>query len=628
MGIVDKAVINLAYLAKENGSYLIILFLIIVPVLLYLHLLKKQGNNPFNKACLRKRGPVELDSTKRDSVLKQGFTSKKVPSDLDAVVVGSGIGGLSCAALLAKAGQKVLVLEQHDQAGGCCHTFIEDGYEFDVGIHYVGEVEGNTLTQTYIDQITEGQLGWAPVEDCIDRVELGTGDDRSTHDVLKGKENWKNELKSSFPYDHAAIDKYFNAMKEVRKVFPHNFMIKILPLWLVKFLLKTGLFGLMSNLPKYTGKSLQDFMDEITDNKRLQAALCYSFGDYGTQPRETPMLMQLVLMQHYTYGGYYPIGGASEIAYHIIPVIEKNGGKVLVRANVTEILLDDNGTAVGVSVSKGSEDVKIYAKSVISAAGVINTYKRMLPKHVSQKLDLENTLFQKVESGNAALSVFVGLKGSNEELGLKATNTWAFSGVDLNKLMDDYIALPAEEVGKSDIPLLFISFPSTKDPLWNEKSPGKSNCTIVTLGNWDWFAKWEDERVKKRGEDYDDLKNRLAEKIWEQTCRFYPQLKDKRDYFDVGTPLTNNYYIGSPKGEIYGLDHSMSRFDPAISCQLRPATPIPGLYLTGQDIATCGFAGALYSGLLTAATLVNRNLMTDLVTLTKELRRDAKSKTE
>lgn len=63
-----------------------------------------------------------------------GFLVSKVPEDLDAIVIGSGIGGLGLAVLLAKVGKKVLVLEQHDRAGGCCHTFSEKGYEFDVGL--------------------------------------------------------------------------------------------------------------------------------------------------------------------------------------------------------------------------------------------------------------------------------------------------------------------------------------------------------------------------------------------------------------------------------------------------------------------------------------------------------------
>ena len=62
-----------------------------------------------------------------------GFQAKKIPENLDAIVIGSGMGGLSAAAILAKSGKKVLVLEQHDQAGGCCHTFVEEGFEFDVG---------------------------------------------------------------------------------------------------------------------------------------------------------------------------------------------------------------------------------------------------------------------------------------------------------------------------------------------------------------------------------------------------------------------------------------------------------------------------------------------------------------
>ena len=82
-----------------------------------------------------------------------------------------------------------------------------------MGIHYVGEVTGNTLTHIYLDQITEGQLGWSPVEDVIDCVELGTADNRTTHKVPKGRDTWKNELKSKFPDDHAAIDKYFAAMR-------------------------------------------------------------------------------------------------------------------------------------------------------------------------------------------------------------------------------------------------------------------------------------------------------------------------------------------------------------------------------------------------------------------------------
>ncbi|XP_057316646.1 all-trans-retinol 13,14-reductase-like [Hydractinia symbiolongicarpus] len=626
MAIVNKLFFHLlSFMRSQSVFNLIVIYTVATIIIWRLFFKKKRGPNPFSKECIRPRRPLVVDKEKRDAVIKQGFTGKKIPKDIDVIVVGSGIGGLSCAALLAKAGKKVLVLEQHDQAGGCCHTFIEKGYEFDVGIHYIGEVHGNTLTQTFIDQITEGQLGWAPVEDVIDRVELGVGDDNTSHDVLKGRENWKQELKNKFPNEHDAIDKFFCAMKKARRLYPQTFLLKMLPLSLVNVLLKTGIFNLLSDLPKYINKSTGEFLDELTSNKRLKAALCYSFGDYGTQPRESPILMQLMLLQHYTHGGYYPIGGSSEIAFNIIPVIEKNGGKVLVRANVTQILIDENGKANGVSVNKGGEDFKIYAPMVISAAGYINTFENLVPDSVKNNVDIQSVL-KKVQSGWGAISIFVGLDGTNEELNLKATNTWAMAEIDLDKGVDEFLSLPAEKAGESDIPLLFISFPSTKDPTWNERYPGKSNCTIVTLVNWEWFQNWKDERVMKRGESYDELKMRIGEKAWEQTLKFYPQLKGKRKYFDVGTPLSNKYYIASPKGEIYGLDHTLSRFDLSVSARLRASTPVPGLYLTGQDVSTCGFAGALYAGLLTASTVLNRNLINDLIAVKKEVKREASKK--
>ena len=273
-------------------------------------------------------------------------------------------------------------------------------------------------------------------------------------------------------------------------------------------------------------------------------------------------------------------------------------------------------------MTKGGEEHFIQAPMVISGAGVLNTFQHM----VKDKKFYPESLLKKVKSGHGAISIFAGLDGTNEELGLKNTNTWAMSNINLDKGLDEFLATPAEKVGTEDIPLLFISFPSTKDPSWNERFPGKSNCTIVTLGNWEWFQEWEGERVGKRGTDYDDLKMRVAEKAWEQTCRFYPQIKDRRVYFDVGTPLTNKYYIGSPKGEIYGLDHDLNRFNLLTSAELRPTTSVEGLYLTGQDISTCGFAGGLYAGLLTASVVLNRNVMADLVSCTKQTRKLAAGK--
>ena len=101
--------------------------------------------------------------------------------------------------------------------------------------------------------------------------------------------------------------------------------------------------------------------------------------------------------------------------------------------------------------------------------------------------------------------------------------------------------------------------------------------------------------------------------MWDAVLDLYPQLRDAVEYFDVGTPLSNRHYLGSPQGELYGADHDLGRFTPAAVAALRPATPLPGLLLTGQDVFSCGFAGAMFGGLLAAATALRRNLFADLL---------------
>ena len=263
----------------------------------------------------------------------------------------------------------------------------------------------------------------------------------------------------------------------------------------------------------------------------------------------------------------------------------------------------------------------VHAPVVISAVGIYNTFETLLSE--SEALPDKALLKTKaVRHGFGAMSVYVGLKGTKEEFGVKASNVWAFTDNDLDKITREFLQLDANTAGTKDIPLLFISFPSTKDPEWENRHPGKTTCTIITLAPYEWFESWENERVMKRGEEYEEIKNRIGKRIWEQTCKFFPQVHDRVDFFDVGSPLTNKYYIASPRGEIYGIDHHVDRFSPQAAVKLRPETSIRGLYLTGQDILSCGFAGAMFSGVITASAVLKRNLFADMGRLQKALKKE------
>jgi len=270
-------------------------------------------------------------------------------------------------------------------------------------------------------------------------------------------------------------------------------------------------------------------------------------------------------------------------------------------------------------VIKGGEAYPIFSPVVISAAGLFNTFRHLLPIETARKSYFFG-LCDQLEPGLAAMSVFVGLNASNEELNLPKTNTWAF--VDPEACFDfqeSYANKSIEEVlsGGSPPPLLFISFPSTKDPEWDLRHPaGKSTAAIITLASWKWFQDFKDTNSGRRGDKYEEIKANLGDAMLERTLELFPQLKNNVDLVDIGTPVTNNYYLRAQKGEIYGLDHGLGRFgDPWTVARMRPATDVPGLFLAGQDVLTCGVTGAAFSGLIASCAVLNRNVAADLENL-------------
>uniref|UniRef100_A0A673IYX7 All-trans-retinol 13,14-reductase n=1 Tax=Sinocyclocheilus rhinocerous TaxID=307959 RepID=A0A673IYX7_9TELE len=580
----------------------VVVISLVLVAILFKYVLGTSGPNPF---AIDTREPLKtmvFDRKLKNKVLKQGFLASKVPQDLDAVVVGSGIGGLAIAVLLAKVGKKVLVLEQHDRAGGCCHTFTERGFEFDVGIHYIGELLDHKPFRCVVDQLTNGQLQWDPLENPFDKVVLGPPENRRIYPIYSGKKRYIDELKKCFPGEEKAIDEYVRLSKKVANGVWFMVLLKLLPTPLAKFLVRTGLASRLSSFFRYASRSLTDVVSELTQNKDLRAVMSYIFGTYGKMPKDASFSLHSLLLCHYLNGAWYPKGGASEIAYHMIPIIEKAGGAVLVRAPVNRILLNDVKEAIGVSVLKGQEEVHVHAPLVISDAGIFNTYERLLPKDVQTMSAIQKQLSM-VQHGDGGLSIFIGVDGTKEELGLKADNYFIFPENNLDEL---------EESCKK-VPIIFVASPSAKDSTWPERSPGKSTVSVVSFANYAWFEEWKDDKVKNRSIDYKELKEAIINNILEAVTEIYPKIKDRIEYVDAGTPITNQHYIAAPEGEIYGIDHDIARFNVELNATIRPQTPIKNLFLTGQDVLFCGFAGALTGALTCGSVILNRNLHLDRV---------------
>uniref|UniRef100_A0A8C3CAJ6 All-trans-retinol 13,14-reductase n=1 Tax=Cairina moschata TaxID=8855 RepID=A0A8C3CAJ6_CAIMO len=529
--------------------------------------------------------PVAILGAPAEDPAPAVFSADKVPAGLDAIIIGSGIGGLAAAVLLAKAGRRVLVLEQHGKLGGCCHTFSEKGFEFDAGIHYVGQMHEGSMTRFIVDQLTEGQLEWVPMPAAYDAVVLGEPRRSRAHRVLTGEKEYFNGLRERFPGETAAINKFEQLTKSVVSGMKAVGILKLLPLPLARLLCRSGLLPWLSPFCRMASRSLKDVVDGLTANAELRAILSYIFPTYGVLPSKASFSMHSVLVNHYLHGAWYPKGGAGEIAFHTIPIIQRAGGNVLGRAPVQSILLDSQGKACGVSVKKGQEVVKIFAPTIISDAGLFNTYERLLPAEARALPEIQSQLGM-VKHGEAGFSVFVGLTGSSQELGLEATNYFVYPGNNLDEIMKRYLTSSRDEAAKS-IPFLFVTCPSAKDPTWEMRHPGKSTLAIVTFAKYEWFEEWKDEPVNKRGDAYEDLKKTFVDAVMEVVFKLYPNIEDKIEYISGGSPLTNQHYIASPRGEIYGIDHDTTRMRAEAIATMRPQTVVPNLYLTAVPAMWC-----------------------------------------
>ncbi len=524
-----------------------------------------------------------------------GVSYKQHPpvGQFDVIVIGSGMGGLAAAAFLGKhGGKRVLVLERHYMAGGYTHVFRRRDYEWDVGLHYIGQVhDPGSDSRRVFDDMTNAKLAWARMPEVYDRIIIA---DR-TYDLVAGADRLRESLQRSFPREARAIARYLEIVRACTRRSTLYFMDKVIPAPLARII------GPLMRAPflRYARQTTLDVLQGLTHDRELIAVLTGQYGDYGLPPAQSSFAMHAAVVAHYLEGAAYPVGGAAQIATTVAPVIEAAGGAVLVNAEVGEILVERN-RVVGVQMADGR---KLQAPIVISDAGVANTFGRLLPKEMANRMGF-GALLASLRPSVAHLCLYVGLKHTAEELGLTGTNLWIYPDADHDGNFARFLRDP-----EAPFPTVYISFPSAKDPSFQDRFPGRATIEVIIPAPYEWFEPWSATRWKRRGSEYEDFKARFAERLLEQLYIHVPSVRGKVDYSELSTPLSTRHFSGHPRGEMYGLSPMPERF----RMRLRSQTSVRGLYLTGQDLAMAGVVGALYSGAMAASAVLRRNVLREIL---------------
>ena len=530
-------------------------------------------------------------------VLADRYSAEKVPADLDTLVIGSGMSGLTSAAVLSRMGRRVLVLEQHYVAGGGTHMFqLAGGLEFDSGLHYLVPYSGHLLWLAAGGKempVRFERMG--EPDGTFDRIAIGA----DPPFAIKDDEAHLPDLFARFPERRSEIEEYLRVSDRVLKRFPLFVLSKLLPAWLRR---PWHRFVLGKTWKQYAGRTIKEVLQEITDDPRLAGLLAGQWIDTGSTPdRSSFMLGACVARGLAIEGGAYPAGGSAQMAECLVRVIEAAGGRVLVRANVREILVDGRtDRATGVELCDGST---ISCKEVISSVGYHNTFGKLVSEDVSKRLEIPRRL----PIGNSCgfVMVNIGLRGSAEELGLTCANLWvhpARADGDMFGAVEDFMADPYDP---EHDPMVMITFPSIKDQEEDDRRSGKTTCQILCTADYRWFDEYAENPTRRRGPEYKALKAQWGDRLVALLLRFYPQLEGHIELVDVGTPLSIQHYLGTDEGAAVGLDQSPQRFtDWEVMRHLDSRTAISGLWLTGQDTVTCGQPIAQGAGLLTALRIL------------------------
>ena len=471
----------------------------------------------------------------------------------DVVVIGSGLGGLVCGALLAREGKRVLVLERQAQPGGCMQSYQRDGLSFDTGFHYVGGLEEGQPLQAVFSHLGLMQLPWVRLDaDGFDYVTIG----HQTFPLAEGYDRFADTLGEYFPKEKEALGQYVNLLRH------------------------------LPSIEEIGTVNAYDWLKSHFNDSLLINVLSGSAIKMELRRESLPLFTFAHGMSSYIGSSWRLRGGGHLIVNALVNDINRLGGKVVCHAEVNK-LVEKDGRLVAVRSTKGN----VYEGHVF----ISDVHPQVTFGWLDDSKLIKNTFRRRInamENSFGMFTVSLVLKPgvlpyfNHNKYVYKKPNVWTFH----------------EDVGGIGGVMVSCRVPET--------GYDARQIDLLTPVSWKLFESWADTTVGRRGEIYEMLKNHLADECIRLAERVIPGLSDMVEKRYTSTPLTYRDYTLTPCGSAYGVRKDCRNL---LMTTLSPRTPIPNLLLTGQSLMLHGVEGVTMTALQTCGELLGKDYIQSLI---------------
>jgi all-trans-retinol 13,14-reductase len=503
--------------------------------------------------------------------------SNAEPEKYDAVIIGSGLGGLVSATILAKEGYKVCVLEKNQQIGGNLQTFVRDRIIFDSGVHYVGGLgKGQNLYMLFqylgiMDKLKIKKMD----EDLFDAIAFDG--DPVVYKYAQGYENFIRTLSEQFPGEEKGIREYCDKIREVCSKFP-------------LYNLRKGDYFDKVGILEYDTKT---FIDSVTENVKLRNVLAGTNLLYAGIPNRTPLYVHALVINSYIESSWRFVDGGSQIGKYLSSEIYSRGGKIKKHKNVTRLVVEEGK----VQYAETDNGERYYGNLFISNAHPVKTLE-MTDSEIIKKA--YRTRLKSLDNSISIFSINIVLKKNTFKY--LNYNYYYFDSLDSWGVLD---------YNEDNWPRGYAMF-FTPYSRGNEYAEG---VTVMTYMRYDEMKPWEDtfntvSHETDRGKDYETFKEQRASRLFDQVEKRFPGFRDCIQSYYTATPLSLRDYIGTDDGSLYGI---VKDYREPLKTFISPRTKIPNLYLTGQNLNLHGVLGVTVSAVSTCSEILGIDYMLDKI---------------